>query len=491
MRSFLLSKVAIPLHLAFVACYLVCVQFGPGSLAAYLPTVWFSAGLLEIALLFPTARKGEDARDARWRVRNSILKDPILHLGVAGFLFILFQTLNGPRTLSYSLASGAWEFSAARIRDFPSCISQLDSVQGLFWNILVVTPMLVIGNGMGRKGRVLMLKLLVSVSALLALFGLITYVPDAKRAVTRHFVVFPDAVSAGIYFFMNFCVSCALYASEVGAEIRDRAQRSTMFIASAINLAGAVYSLSSLCVALSVAALVLLSIYCAVSLSNCLSTAEKMRMAAIGAILVGLVAFLHFVAYPQNRVHDCTAKILSGEWTTDSERADRDVRASVAWRMFKASPVYGVGTWGYADSACFGRHMEDDEWDVLANPDSTPENCGNDMLQYLVEYGIVGLVLVVAPYLVLVSSSVYRLAMEFRPRRAKSEDSATSSENEARPFTERITPLAFAIFLATAVPFAVCFRFSILRQPAILFTWTAFISVFPTLIRKPDAQGAK
>ncbi len=491
MRSFLLSKVAIPLHLAFVACYLVCVQFGYDSLAAYLPLAWFSAGLLEIALLFPTARKGEEARDARRRVLNSILKDPILLLGVAGFLFILLQTLNGPRAITFNAASGTWDFTVARIRDFPACISRAGSVQGLFWNMLVIPTMLVIGHGMGRKGRTLLLKFLVSISALLALFGLLTYDSGAKMAGARHFFAFPDAVSAGIYFFMNFCAACALYATEVGAEIRDRAQRNIMFIASAVNLAGALYSLSSLCLALSAAALVILAVYGAVYLSTCLSAGEKMRMTAIGAILVGLVAFLHFVAYPQNRIHDCTAKILSGEWTTDSEQADRDVRLAVAGRIFKANPLHGVGTWGYADPACFGKYMEDDEWDALANPDAVPDNCGNDMLQFLVEYGIAGFLLVAAPYLVLVCSSLYRFALEFRPRRKKSEESDTSTENEARPFTERLPPLALALFLATAVPFAVSFRFSILRQPAILFTWTAFITVFPTLIRKPDAKGAK
>ncbi len=491
MRSFLLSKVAIPLHLAFVACYLVCVQFGYDSLAAYLPLAWFSAGLLEIALLFPTARKGEEARDARRRVLNSILKDPILLLGVVGFLFILLQTLNGPRAIAFNAASGTWDFTVARIRDFPACISRAGSVQGLFWNMLVIPTMLVIGHGMGRKGRTLLLKFLVSISALLALFGLLTYDSGAKMAGARHFFAFPDAVSAGIYFFMNFCVACALYATEVGAEIRDRVQRNVMFVASAMNLAGALYSLSCLCIALSAGALVILVVYCAVSLSTCLSAGEKMRMTAVGAILIGLVAFLHFVAYPKNRIHDCTAKILSREWTTEQEQADRAVRTAVAWRIFKANPIHGVGTWGYADAACFGKYMGDDEWDSLANPDATPENCGNDMLQYLVEYGIVGFLLAAAPYLVLLLSSLYRIAMEFRPRGKKSEDSDTSSENEARPFTERITPLAFALFLATAVPFAVSFRFSILRLPAILFTWTAFIAVFPTLIRKPDAKGAK
>ena len=485
MRSFLLSKVAIPLHLAFIACYLACVRFGPETLTAYLPLAWFAAGLIEVTLLFPSARKGEEVYDARRRVRTSLLRDPILSAGIVGFLFILLQTLNGPRVLSFNPVSGVWEFSHARIDGFPACITQAGSVQGLFWHILVIPAMLVVGNGMGKKGRTLLLKYLVSISALLALFGLIMHASWTGTAGSQTFATLPNPATAGIYFFMHFCVAAALYTQEVGSEIRDRIQCHALFAATVLNLAGVLFSLSCIGIALSAGALVLLFVYGTVYLANRIATADKMRMMAAGLILAGLLAFLHFVAYPQNPIHDCIATITSGHWGTLEAKTEHAVLTSVAKRMFKANAVHGVGTWGYAQPSCFGKFMEDDEWEALSNQEATPATCDNDCLQFLAEYGCVGFAVLALPFVLLFARALGRLAVEFRPKLRKPKDSDSSTENEARPFTERLSPLAFALLLAVVAPFVLSFRFSVLRYPLVLFTWTIFLSVFPTLIRKP------
>ena len=460
------------------------MRFDPHSLTVYLPLAWFAAGLIEVTLLFPTARKGEEADDARRRVRNSLLKDPILFAGIVGFLFILLQTLNGPRALVFNPPTGTWEFSSARIDGFPACITQAGSVQGLFWNLLVIPAMLVVGNGLGKKGRLLTLKFLVAISALLALYGLATGF-SSKGETIASVATFPDSVTAGVYFFMHFCVATALYVQEIGAEIRDRFQGKALFVACVLNLAGALFSLSCLAIALSLGALVLLFVYGAVYLANRLPTADKMRMIATGLILIGFAAFLHFVAYPRNPLHSCTEKLFSGQWTTNEENTEHAVLTSVAKRMFKDHIVHGVGTWGFWDASCFGKYMEDDDWEALPDQNVTPATCGNDTLQFLAEYGCVGFAVLVLPFLILIGTAIFRLALEFRPRIRKSKDSESSSENEAHPLTDRLPPLAFALLLALVAPFVVSFRFSIFRYPLILYAWTLFLSVFPTLIRKP------
>ena len=194
------------------------------------------------------------------------------------------------------------------------------------------------------------------------------------------------------------------------------------------------------------------------------------------------------VGYPGNRIHGCTDKIFSGEWTTPAERADREVRVAVAGRMFKANFIHGVGTWGYANADCFGKYTKDNEWDSLQDPDNTPALCGNDSLQGLAEYGVIGFLIIVAPFLILLFESLVRLAVEFRPKGRKTSDSSASSEHESHPLTDRVSPIAFAIFIAVGTTFAVSFRFSVFRQPLILFSWAIFFSVFPTLIRKAPSS---
>ena len=153
--------------------------------------------------------------------------------------------------------------------------------------------------------------------------------------------------------------------------------------------------------------------------------------------------------------------------------------------MFRANVIHGVGTWGYADANCFGKYTKDDEWEALPDSDVTPALCGNDSMQFLAEYGILGFLIVAAPFLILLFDSLIRIAVEFRPKGGKSSDGAMSSENESRPFTDRITPLALSLFLAVGATFAVSFFFSVFRQPVVLLSWTIFFAIFPTLIRKP------
>ena len=62
--------------------------------------------------------------------------------------------------------------------------------------ILAIPAVLVVRNGLWKKGRLLLLKYLVLVAAMVALYGLIVYNP--KVSGPRPFANFPDPVSAGI-----------------------------------------------------------------------------------------------------------------------------------------------------------------------------------------------------------------------------------------------------------------------------------------------------
>ena len=491
MRSFLLSKVAIPLHLAFIACYLACVRIWPDGIMEYLPLAWFSAGLIEIALLFPSAKSGEEVHDARLRVFKSMRKDPVLILGVLGFLFILFQTLNGPRTISYDSYESVWKFADARIRDFPSCINQILSVQGLFWNILTISAMLAIRNALGKKGRLLILKFLVAVSSCLALYGFAAYTPIPPESGLPLFATFPDPITAGVYFFMHFCLSCSLFVTElVEVEAKDKGKwvPRLLLVAAVLNFVGALYSLSCICIATVVVALVILFIYSAIYLHSRIEPAKRIRMAAVGFILIAIAAYIHFIAYPSNRIHERTEKIISREWITEEQQNEQKTLQNIAVRMINKNIVHGVGTWGYAIPECFGMYIEDDEWDSLSS-DETPVDCGNDSLQFIAEYGIVGFALLISPFLVLFFSFLRRLAYEFRPKGKKTEKSSMSSEHEARPFTDRISPNLIAIFLAVVFPVVVSFKFSVFRYPLIMLIWTICLSVLSTLLPKPGGKA--
>lgn len=489
MRSFLPSRVVIPIHLAFIAAYLACVRTGPDAIMAYLPVAFLAAGLLEVTLLFPAARRGEDIDGARFRVSRDVLRDPVLAFGLLGLFFLVIQTLNGPRGLVYDAAKGAWAFSVARIRDFPACVDRMRSTQGIFWLLLVIPAMLAVRRGLGRRGRILLLKCLVAVASVSAIVAIVLACMADEAQGLYDFAHFANPVSAGMYFLMGFCVADGLYAIEAGAEDQRPWQRRLLVIGCVACAAGVLFSLSCLSQVLLASAFLILLIYGAFYLGNRLLLAERIRMFVGGLILFGMAAFLQYVAYPENQIRDCFERIATPEeWVTEEQRVDYAVRRTVAGRMADDNPWAGVGTWGYADADCFGKYMEDDDWDALADSEASPQVADADQLQFLAEYGFIGVFLLAMPFVMPILSALWRLVCEFRPRKKTKNVPGTSSIDESHPFTERLSPLALATILAVAVPVTVSFHFSVFRDPRNLLTLAILTAVLPTLLPKPGAS---
>lgn len=490
MRSFLPSRAVIPLHLAFIAAYLAWVPTGPDAIGAYLPIAFLVPGLLEVTLLFPAARRGEDIDGARRRVRLDVFRDPVLAFGLLGFLFIVVQTLNGPRELVYDAAKRVWDFSTARVRDFPACVDRLRSAQGIFWSLLVITAMLAVRRGLGRRGRILLLKCLVAVASVLAIVAIVFACLPDDAGEPCGFANFSTQISAGMYFLMFFCIADGLYTIEAGAEDQRPWQRHLLVVECVACAAGVLFSLSCLSQVLLASVFVVLLIYGAFYLGGRLLLAERIKMFVSGLILLGMAAFLNYVAYPENPIRDCLERIATPEeWVTEVQEADHAIRRTVARRMADDNIWAGVGTWGYADADCFGKYMEDDDWDALADPEVTPQVADTDPLQFLAEYGLIGSVLLAMPFALPILAALWRLICEFRPRKKTQNVPGTSSIDESNPFTERLSPLAFATFLAIAIPVAVSFRFSVFRDPRNLLTLAVLASVLPTLLPKPGATS--
>lgn len=491
MRAFLLSRVAIPLHLAFIAGYIACVAVSPDSVSAYLPIAFLAAGLIEVTLLFPSSRRGENVYDARMRVRRAFFGDPIFILGAFGLLFLAMQTLNGPRAIVYNAMSGKWMFATARIRDFPACVDRIGALHGVFWSLLSIPAILAVRCGIGKNGRLLLLRYLLAISTVSAIVALALYDPESADTGKYSFATFSSPVSAAMYFFMNFCVADGMYAYEVGEEERSASRCRLTLLACLANAAGIVYSLSRLGLVMFVMAFLVILVYGIVYLATRITAAEKIRMFVGGVIIIGAVAFLHYVAYPSNRIHGSIEKIISMEWVSEEEKADHDVRVEVARRMAKDNMWAGVGTWGYANSECFGKYMDDDDWEKLADEESTPACADCDAVQFAAEYGLFGVCLLGSPFAILLLSTLWRIAFEFRPRKKQpTSDSVASTANESHPFTERVSPLAFTMFLAVFATFGISFRFSIFRDPQNLLQWAIFAAIMPTLFPKPKKNQA-
>lgn len=489
MRSFLPSRVVVPLHLAFIAAYLACVQWGPDSITQYLPIAFLAAGLFEVTLFFPSARRGEDPDAARARVLHDVVHDPIFIFGVVGFLFLAVQTMNGPREVVYLSESGVWAFSLARIRDFPACMDRLRSTQGMFWLVLVIPAMLAVRRGLGRRGRTLLLKCLVAVMSVSAVVAVVATLCAGDDSAQHVFANFQSPIAAGMFFLMGFCIADGLYAIEAGAEKPKPWQRRLLLVECIACATGVLFSMSCLTQVMMAGVFVILLAYGATYLASRLAPADRIRMFVGGLIIFGMAAFLHFVAYSENPLHACFSKIATPEeWVSEEQDADRGVRVEVARRMAADNPFAGVGTWGYADADCFGKYMEDDDWDALADQEATPLVADNDFMQFLAEYGAIGVFLLAAPFAIPLLVTLWRLLRVFFHGRKVKDAPNTSSVGETQPFTDKVSPLALATLLAVAIPLATSFHFSIFRDPRNLLALAVLATVLPTLLPKPGSS---
>lgn len=490
MRSFLLSKIAIPLHLAFVFAYLACVQPGQDGLTACLPLAFFALGLVEITLLFPSARAGEDVEDARHRTLKAMLRDPVFHFGVAALFFVLLQTLNGPRELIYDRILKCWRYTPGTMRNLPACLDMGLSIHAAFWILVIAPAMLAVRQGLGRKGRQTVLLFILGVAAALGLYGLFTYVPAEAGSPIRNFATFSSPAESGAFFFMVSCASFGLLFKELAAEEQSKKLVRFLLVTLLVNITATLYSLSCLSIVALVIALLVLLVYAIVYFAA--NAAGELRFTTLAAIIlvVAAAAFLHFVAYPKNRIHECTAKIIEGPWQTETQKAESDVLKAAAWRMFENDTLGGTGAWCYGHESGAPRFIRDDEWKHL--PDAEPGTfiCSNDLARFLAEFGALGFALFMAPFAFIIIAALIRIVLLLRKGtkdRAGRFDTSAADADRINAFD--VIPLdVLALFIAVGGVSAISFFASVFRCQLNMLTWAVFLSLAVSQLAKPKSK---
>lgn len=501
MRSFLLSKIVVPLHLAIIVAYLAWAQPGPDSIASYLPLSFLCLGLLEVMLLFPSARRGEDVDFARERVCTEIKEDPVLHIGLLGMAFALLQVLNGPRQLVYVRARHAWEYTSGHIEGFPACLDMLLSAQGLFLVVTVLLALLAVRRSMGRNGRTLLVEFIVAVATVLGLYGLYLYartpfydeLGGKILEAPETFATFSSKTEAGAFFLMNSCAAFGFLFKELvresGEDEEDRGKfrARVLFFAFVVNVGATLFTLSCLSIALLFAVLILLAVYTFVFvIKNSPGELSLSSFAAV-VILIAAVGFLHFVAYPENRIHDCTARIFSGEWRTGEEKAEQAVLKSAAWRMAGDNIVGGVGKSCYGIESGFPKYVLEEEWESVKDPDARHYLCGNDFAQLLAEQGAVGAVLFLSPFVMMLIGAVARISklIKYGTKTKHGIRSTTATDDSRIGIFDIVEPHVLALFAAAGIATAMSFFVPVFGSLLNVLVWAIFFAAAVTSLPKP------
>lgn len=498
MRSFLLSKIIVPLHLAIIAAFLAWVQPGPENVASYLPIAFLALGFVAMMLLFPAAREGEGVEDARYRALCSIRRDYFFVFAILAVAFVLIQTLNGPRDLIYIRARRTWEYTSGIFKGFPSCLDMLLSIQALFTIIVVAPAVLAIRDSLGKKGRRLSIEFLLGVATLLGLYGLYAYAdaPSSDAVGIRlppppSFATFATRTEAGAYFLMNACAAFGylfMAMADDDGEGEGKWHIRFLFLSFLVSLVSALFSLSCLSIPVLAVALVILAAYTIVYVVKA-SLGELSIVTLAAIVIIGAVAgFLHFIAYPENRLHDCTEKIFNGPWLTKEEVAERTAMTDAAWQMFKDNSIGGVGTSCYGIEKGFPKYMRKENWSAVKDPDSRHWRCGNDFVQGLAERGAVGSILFLVPFVVLIVATIVRIVnlVRYGTKYKQGFKSSSASEADRIGLYDIMPPEALALFLAAGCATGLSFFVPVFGSQLNILTWAVFLAVASMSLPKPN-----
>jgi O-antigen ligase len=260
-----------------------------------------------------------------------------------------------------------------------------------------------------------------------------------------------------------------------------------LFVAFLVNVAAALFSLSCISIAAMCIALLVIAAYTLVFVI--VASPGELGLSTLAAIIIlgAVVGFLHFVAYPDNRIHDCTEKIFEGPWMSQEEKAERTALVGAAWRMFGDNAIGGVGASCYGTESGYPKYFGNKDWAALKDTDVRHWRCGNDFAQLLAEYGVVGTFLLLAPFVALAFMVLARIWMLFRygTKYKQGMKSTTATEADRIGVFEIMPPDALALFVGAAVATGLSFFVPVFGSQLNIYTWAVFFVVASASLPKP------
>ena len=466
-----LARYWVAAHVALLAGFLAWV-YG-GTHIEYLGAVpWLSLALLEMTLLLPPPRKDETLESARKRVWRTFTNDPLLYVGIFLFLYLLLQFWNGGRRLAFEPINEVWQFDAPPLNWGPFCVKPAEAVQLLYLFPPVFVVVLAIRHGTNRRGKLYLLRALAVNGAALSLFGIIQYFSGASRMfwstpVTEKCFASFSYNHAGAFFTLLFALSIGLFL-QVLLSKDERKHAIWLGIIMALNLAGALFSFSRAGIIFSLALLVLGGFYGIRHSWRLMNAGVLFKVTGFFLVVLTLGWFFLFIAFPNNvLVRELQTVAWSNFWEgTFGVRWQQMVAAGHIWREHL---WFGVGGCGFRHYVC----LELDETArALMHHGGT--NVDNDVLQFLVEHGLIGFGLMLWGLVILLIPIVRRLSLAH----------LTNVEGwSGEPWLLfRVSPVFILLLAGTSLTFLMSLIDLPFRSPAILVTWCIALACMPSLL---------
>jgi len=382
---------------------------------------WLVALLAEAMLFFPE-RRGPDestylARDRVWKAMRS---DPFVWVELVLLVLLVIPFVNTGLCPSCDARAIAQGVNPRPLIPFlPYCVAPKHHLTVFLWLLPAMTAVTAVKHSLTKSGKRLFCEMVVWNAAALAVLGFIQQIAGAPGPLWWNggstlvkpyfFSTFGYPNAGGSFFASCFALSVACwrrYADDVRAEYKEQQKRRTeskhrlfwrkhyMLIPTLLVFFGALNTLSRAAILLVSFEAVVLAVHAAVSTLARLKKAQRVRMGALMALTIVIIAILVSMFTPQS-VRKEIDSINGSREVLNRVTSKTEYHSRVALDLFWEHPLFGCGGWGYAHLS--PTKMTEKEMEVVKSGwGQGTANVHNDYLQFLVEHGAVGFACLVA-----------------------------------------------------------------------------------------------
>lgn len=418
-------------------------------------------------------------------VPRVLARDPLFYLGLAFLGLLAIQWANAGRELYFDVGYQKWMYTPPRWPGWPSAFARADALQMLTWFFPAWVVVLVFRMRIfSRRETRGLLRFLACNAGLLAIFGIVQMASGTEsiywtQPLGGHFFAsFAYCNHAGPFFVLTGALAAGLLLAEL-LEIRDfqtgkipqhvqhPGRVAVLSAALLLCLAGAVLGFSRTGIILAGVLALFTLVYGWMRAWRILSPARRLNLAALTLAGLASLGFL-IVGFGEKGVRkEFTPRVIPPEMGTlstweriDFELSHRPLWARAALLSWREEPWFGLGGWGYKYRVA--EHVPRHYWKKLEKSKGGA-NVHVDFLQFLAEFGVVGIGLILGTLGVMVSGW-------FRP-----------GVHRGALWTLGACGLALTVVAsAVDIPF---------RSPAILYTWLAILAAIPQACRPGVRQG--
>ncbi len=465
-----LTKYWLTVHVGLLVVAVGCWVFGV-QIKVPLPIIWLSVLAAEAMVLLPSVRRGETLADSRLRVAQALVWDPSLYLGFALFACAVFQCANGNSVLTYMPESDTWQFSAPAVGWLPSGVDGAASRSAAALFAACCVGVTALRQAAGREGKRFLIQTLAAWSGAVALYKVWLAVNGVEPAAALAWV--PGAANAGSFFGFWLVLGMGAF---VDALARQQRGVELLYACAFVgNLVGLLFFAEGFTILLFAGAGLLLLLYWTFYLSGEVTKSVQLRLWLLTFFVVACMAAGAAVVFKSNPIEKKVGEaVQSAEYWSELLESKR-ARSDAALNIWQQYPWVGVGANGFQHYV--GTVVSGKDWARFKRDQACTRN---DALQFLCEYGGVGLGLILAWVVTLLVPILYRLRLAWTSRH-------DAVDHDSRLFLFKLPPLVVVGLMATVLTFTEGMFGNPLRMPTLFLSVLLVMASLPSFL--PSKRG--